>query len=130
MNLELLLKFEFEASHSLDGYEAPHPHLWRLEFGVAGEPKGGRIIDLVILRSKVLNLIDQVSKTYLNDNTFVNSEVRKFPTCETLCVFFRDELRNLIEVEFMGANPSVRLSFALVAILSMDGNELGAARIS
>jgi 6-pyruvoyl-tetrahydropterin synthase len=130
MKTELLLKFNFEASHSLEGFETPHPHLWRLEFAVEGESIQGRIIDLVHLRERVDQLIMPLKLTYLNENLFVTSEVRKYPTCETLSEYFSHHLQVILQHEYYPHNASIRLTSVLVAICEMDGTEMGAVRRS
>ncbi len=129
MKTELILKFTFEASHSLAGFETPHPHLWKLEVAIQGQPVKGRIIDMVTLRERLQALIDQLKGTYLNESTRVDEQVKKFPTCETLSLFFSKELQEILKVEFFNQNPTVHLSSVQVAICDMDGTEMGAVRL-
>ncbi len=128
--MELLLKFEFIASHSLAGFEIPHPHLWKLEFGVLGEPIEGRIIDIVSFRAKFQEFIHRLEGTYLNDEPAVSFEVRRFPTCETLSLFFGEEVEKILFRDFRPNHPSVRMSFVQVAICDMDRTETGAVRVT
>ena len=130
MKTELFLKFEFEASHSLQAYEVPHPHLWRLKVGVSGEPVQGWIVDLVVLRERVQRLIDAVSLTYLNENQKVSSEVRQYPTCETLSLFYYHQIEGVLNSEFIVINPSVKLNSVEVSISDLNRVELGAVRLS
>jgi 6-pyruvoyl-tetrahydropterin synthase len=129
MKSELILKFRFEASHSLSGYETPHPHLWDLEITVGGQPIEGRIVDIVTLRKRIETLVDEIRSTYLNENQRVTENVREFPTCETLSHFFYKELQTVLMNEFQPSNPSICLTNILVAILEMNGVEMGAARL-
>jgi 6-pyruvoyl-tetrahydropterin synthase len=126
---ELLLKFIFEASHSLADYEVPHPHLWILKLAVGGRPIQGRIIDIVRLRARIDQLIQGLKLTYLNDNPTVSDEVREFPTCETLSQYFYGQIQALLAHDFAPANPSVALTSVTIAICEMDGTEMGAARL-
>lgn len=130
MKAELLLKFAFEASHSLGGYETPHPHLWRLEITVGGDPIEGRIIDIVQLRTGIQREINALEKTFLNDHPKVSPEVRQFPTCETLSHFFATTLEGILQREFLPSNPTAHLISVLVAICDLDGTEAGAVRLS
>jgi 6-pyruvoyl-tetrahydropterin synthase len=128
---ELVLKFSFEASHSLSGYETPHPHIWKIEIAVKGEPIQGKILDIVQLRSGIQKIIEPLASTYLNSNLFVSPEVREFPTCETLSNYFAYQMRSLIDKpEYISQNSSVRLSCVQVAICEMDMTEMGATRLT
>jgi 6-pyruvoyl-tetrahydropterin synthase len=129
MKTELILKFAFEASHSLSDYEIPHPHLWKLEVVVGGKPLQGMIIDLVKLRTEMEDLLSRVKMTYLNENSIVGDDVRKFPTCETLSQFFFKELNQILAEKFIAKNPSIQVMSVMVAICGMDNDELGAARL-
>lgn len=133
MKAELILKFEFEASHSLSGYEVPHPHFWRLEVVVGGIPQQnwmeGRIIDIVELRTQIEKRVNPLRLSYLNDNPHVSAEVRKFPTCETLSQFFCDELQQVLTTDFIETHPSVCLNSVMIAICDMDRVEMGAVRV-
>jgi len=129
MKMELVLKFDFIASHSLQGHETPHPHIWWLEFSLAGDPIQGKIIDIVELREEVGEMITPLRNTYLNDFSGVTPAVREFPTCETLSVFFYHRLQAVIAKRFLSQNPSLKISSLSVALCEMDGREMGAVRI-
>ncbi|MBS1963289.1 MAG: 6-carboxytetrahydropterin synthase [Bdellovibrionales bacterium] len=81
---KLLVHFDFEASHSLDTREAPHPHLWKTVLTFTGEPTKGRIIDFPTLESAVHSDLASLPNSYLNENADLLPEGRAFPTCETL----------------------------------------------
>jgi 6-pyruvoyl-tetrahydropterin synthase len=130
MKTELIVKFQMAASHSLEGYETPHSHLWNLEIILSGSPKNGKIIDLIEFREKVNSVISPLESQYLNDCPSVTLEVRKFPTCETLCSFFHERVSDLIQKQWAQENPSLRLSSIEVAICEMDGTETGAVKLS
>src|SRR5437763_646129 len=120
MKLELILKFEFEASHSLGGYETPHPHIFKLETSISGKPINGWLIDLVILNRRIGLLTRDLHKTFLNENEKANQMVRDFPTCESLAPFFYERLSGIIKHEFLSQNPSLGLSYVQVSICEMD----------
>jgi hypothetical protein len=130
MKIELIVKFQFVASHSLQGYEPPHPHRWNLEIALTGTPENGKIIDLIEFRERVKEMISPLESQYLNDCKSVTPEVREFPTCETLCSFFQDQIHQQILNHWAKINPSLRLSSILVAICEVDGTETGAVRLS
>ena len=130
MKTELILKFVFEASHSLSGYEVPHPHIWKLKIGVLGDPVQGMILNLVELRASVQKTVDRLGGTYLNESTLVDDAVRAFPTCETLSVYFYREVEKILSHEFRPSHPSVRLSFIEMALFDMNQNEFGATRLT
>ncbi len=130
MKSELIVKFQFIASHSLEGYETPHPHRWQLEVVVSGVPKNGKIIDMFKFRDQIQELIQPLESQYLNDCPLVSPEIREFPTCETLCNFFQHEMSQRILMSYTKENPSLRLSSITVALCEMDGTETGAVRLS
>ena len=129
MRSELLLKFEFEASHSLADYETPHSHLWKLEIAVGGQVINGKIVDMMEVRNQVEQLIEELKATYLNENPSVGDVVRKAPTCETLGQFFSIRLRDILDTEFSRGNPSIHLISVLVIICTVEGFEIGGVRL-
>lgn len=129
MTSELILKFKLTASHSLSGYETPHPHLWKIEVIISGEPKDGKILDLVQLRQSIENILDRLSSVYLNEAMEVSEEVRRSPTCETLSQYFWDCIEQMLKRDYLHLNPSIHLDSILVAICDLDRNELGAVRV-
>ncbi len=130
MKQELLLQFQFEASHSLSGYETPHPHLWKIKVAIEGKPIQGRIIDLVVLRNRIQQLMDSLDQTDLNDCNGVSAQVNEFPTCETLAPFFYDKIQEILEKNFLPFSPSVRLTCVEVGLCDLLGVELGAIRLT
>ena len=127
---ELLLKFEMIASHSLSGYEKPHPHIWKIQAGLVGEPIAGRIVDLPTLRTAFEAVLGTLKGTYLNENQNLEGPAREFPTCETLGESLYEKFEGVLAGTFRAANASIRLSFVQVALCEMDGFEQGAARIT
>lgn len=130
MKTELILKFSFLASHSLAQYEKPHPHLWKLEMAVSGETNNGMLVDMMLLKAGIEKIIEPLKSQYLNDCNSVGSIVREFPTCETLSLFFWEKLQNLLEIEFLPQNRSLKVSSVAITICNLDGEELGAVRRS
>jgi 6-pyruvoyl-tetrahydropterin synthase len=129
MSSELILKFDFEASHSLAEYEVPHPHLWKLEISVGGQVIHGKIVDMMAVRKQVELLIEGLRNTYLNENTFVDESVRMAPTCETLGQFFGLKLRDVFSTVFIKENPSIHLVSLMVTICTDQGTEIGGVRL-
>ncbi|MFZ9594726.1 MAG: 6-pyruvoyl trahydropterin synthase family protein [Bdellovibrionia bacterium] len=128
MKAELITEFQFEASHSLSGYEEPHSHLWRLQLVLAGEVVQGKIVDLVDLRAQVEAILLDLRGTYLNENPKVLESVRQAPTCETLCEYFGQKMDQLIQAHWSLVNPSVGLGSVCVTLCDLEGNELGGVR--
>lgn len=128
MRSELFLKFTFEASHSLIGNEVPHPHLWRLEVSLVGQPFDGKIVDMIRAREFIQHEILPLEKTYLNTNPYVDDSVRKSPTCESLSQFFWNRISEITESVFIRENRTVRLDGIGIALCSMDGEETGMVR--
>ncbi len=129
MQSELVLKFQFEASHSLAGYEAPHSHIWKLEIAVGGKVISGKIVDMIEVRVQVEKLIEELKSTYLNENPVVGDLVRRAPTCETLGQFFSDRFCGILDAQFRPANPSIHLISVMVTICSVDATEIGGVRL-
>ena len=129
MKAELIVKFDFEASHSLADYEAPHPHPWKVTVSITGDLIGGKVVDIIALREKMDEIIGKLKSTYLNDNPHVTEEVRKFPTCETLSQFFSNEVVSVLNKDFVSQNPSVKLNSVMTTIYTMEGTEMGAVRL-
>ena len=129
MKSELVLKFEFKASHSLAGYEAPHSHLWKLETAIGGEVIDGKIADMMEVRAQIDCILGHLTATFLNENPYVGQAVRKAPTCETLGVFFKDKLEEVLSV-FRKGNSSIYLGSVMVTICSDEGLEIGGVRLT
>jgi 6-pyruvoyl-tetrahydropterin synthase len=129
MRSELLLKFQFEASHSLAGYEVPHSHIWILELAIGGQVIDGKIVDMMEVRVHIEKLIEQLKATYLNENRVVGDAVRKAPTCETLGQFFSQRLQEVLETQFRTGNPSIHLVSVMITICSVDASEIGGVRL-
>jgi 6-pyruvoyl-tetrahydropterin synthase len=129
MRSELILKFQFEASHSLAGYEAPHSHLWKLELVMGGQVIDGKIVDMIEARNQIEKLIDPLRGTYLNENPIVGTAVQKSPTCETLNLYFSERFGEVLEVQFKSENSTLHLASVMVTICSPDGIEMGGVRL-
>lgn len=127
--MELLLKFEFLASHSLSVREIPHPHLWRLEVVLLGEPREGMIVNLPEVRTAFEMIIALLSQTFLNENPLLDASAKASPTCETLCAYFFRQFEERLNCQFLSQNPTLKLKSVQVAICEPDGFEWGAARL-
>ncbi len=129
MRSELILKFQFEASHALAGFEIPHPHLWSLQVVIEGEIRAGKILDLVEARDLIQAKINPLKFTYLNDNRMLTAEARRAPTCETLSVYFLKVLDAELKKKALAQNPTAVLRSVQVGLSSMEEVELGAVRV-
>lgn len=130
MKTVLRLKYEFTASHSLEGYEEPHSHLWRIEAELTGLPQSGKIIDLVELRTAWDLEVQKLSSTYLNNNEVLDLDSRRAPTCETLGSYLFHAFGQVLESQFLSRNSSLRMVSVVVALCGTDDMEMGAARVS
>lgn len=106
---KLLVYFDFEASHSLDVREEPHPHLWKTVLTFTGEPMKGRIIDFPALEAAVHNDLASLPGSYLNENQEMLPEGRAFPTCETLGASIFTIVRERTVACFRDENPTLTL---------------------
>jgi 6-pyruvoyl-tetrahydropterin synthase len=129
MTTELLLKFEFLASHSLSVREEPHPHLWRMEVVLSGEPREGMIVNLPEVRTTFETVVASLSNTFLNENPLLDASAKATPTCETLCAYFFRRFEDVLHRQFLLKNPTIKLKSVQVAICEPDGFEWGAAKL-
>ncbi len=124
---ELVLPFEFIASHSLDTREEPHPHLWKGELRIEGQPIAGRVIDLPTAENRLKLILKNIENTYLNTNALFSADTRSFPTCETLS----HDLYGMIDQECIiparAENPSLRLLSVRIDLYETDGKFYGGA---
>lgn len=104
---KLLLYFDFEASHSLDVREAPHPHLWKTILTFSGEPVRGRIVDFPTLESAVRNALASLPGSYLNENADLLADARAFPTSESLGASIYTRIRENVISQFRGEAPTL-----------------------
>ena len=127
---EMILKFDFEASHTLTLYEKHHNHFWQLEIGLTGQVIHGMIIDLMLIRTEVEKLTQALHHIYLNDSPLLPEEAKKEPTCETMSLYFFNEIKTRLEPEFQKIAPSIQFIYAKVTLFSEDKVELGAVKRS
>ena len=104
---KLLVYFDFEASHSLDVREEPHPHLWKTILTFTGEPVRGRIIDFPALESAIRDDLRSLPNSYLNENADLLPEGRAFPTCESVGASIYTILRERTVAKFRSENPTL-----------------------
>jgi 6-pyruvoyl-tetrahydropterin synthase len=106
---KLLVYFDFEASHSLDVREEPHPHLWKTILTFTGETVKGRIVDFPSLESAVHADLRSLPNSYLNENLDLLPEGRAFPTCETLGASMFTTIREKTLARFRAENPTLQI---------------------
>ncbi len=129
MKVTLIIRSELVASHSLDGYEQPHPHRWKLEIRVSGAPVRGRIIDLPVLEDALKSDLKKLDGCYLNESPLVDEATRAFPTCETLGAHLAEHWDRIVLSVLRKDNPTLKLVSVQVTLCEMDGREFGAALI-
>ncbi len=117
---KLILYFDFEASHSLDVREDPHPHLWKTTLTFTGEPVRGRIVDFPSLETATRASLRSLPGCYLNENPDLTPEARAFPTCETLGASLFIRLQETVVGSFRGENPTLELSSVQVTLCEGD----------
>ncbi|MBC7385738.1 MAG: 6-carboxytetrahydropterin synthase [Cryobacterium sp.] len=117
---KLILYFDFEASHSLDVREEPHPHLWKTTLTFTGEPLKGRIIDFPALESAVQETLSSLPGCYLNENADLLTSAMAFPTCESLGESIFTLIRERAIARFLGENPSLELLSVQVTLIEGD----------
>ena len=108
---------EFRASHSLEGFEIPHFHLFKVSatFEVPYPMMGDRVIDLVFLQ-KVLDC-----SLFPLQNQYLNVALQMSPTSENLCVWLWKEL--LIQL------PTAPLTSVSIELCDLEGRAMGKATL-
>ncbi len=129
MKTILVVPFEFIASHSLSGFEEPHPHLWKFEARITGNPVEGRIIDLATLCPAIENFIAPFKNAYLNNSDRLPKDAANFPTSETLSQSFYDFFETQILPPFKKQNPSIQILSIQLSLCDLDGKSMGGALI-
>lgn len=116
--LTLTVFSEFRASHSLDGFEIPHLHLWKLalEFQAALPLQSDRLIDLVLLQKQVDEITRGLSGTHLN-----HSLPEFQPTSENLAQWLYQK--------FSALHPDEPLTAVTVTLCDLSGFATGSARV-
>lgn len=125
----LIIRHQITASHSLEGNEKPHPHLWKIEARISGEPVRGRIIDLPELEKALIADTEVLEGVYLNECQEVDEATRGFPTCESLGASLLRSWDQRVLPRFRAGNPSLRIASVQVTLCDPDGREYGAALI-
>ncbi|MDW8465088.1 MAG: 6-carboxytetrahydropterin synthase [Chloroherpetonaceae bacterium] len=128
MRTELCMKFKFIASHSLTVREEPHPHLWRVDVSISGEPQNGMIVNLQQIRSAFNAILLPLHNTFLNENAALPAVAQAAPTCETLSDYLFSAFDACLQAEFLPHNPTLQLASVEVAICEPDGFEWGSVR--
>lgn len=108
---------EFRASHSLEGFETPHFHLWKLslEFRTPMPLQSDRVLDLVHLQEEIAKITSTLEGCYLN------TAVSFSPTSENLANYFWDE--------FLAVHPTAPLTALTLTLCDLAGVASGSARV-
>jgi 6-pyruvoyl-tetrahydropterin synthase len=108
---------EFRASHSLEGFETPHFHLWKLslEFRATLPLQSDRVLDLVYLQEQVSKLTSTL------DGCYLNTVLGFSPTSENLANFLWDE--------FLTAHPTTPLCALTITLCDLFGVATGSAKV-
>ncbi len=124
--LEMFLKFQLRAKHSLDEREEAHEHIWRIEVGVTGEIQQGRIASMPHLRAVLEPAVSALQGKFLNADPLLDPDTRAFPTCEHLAYYFEAEFKKRLTTE----NIAVRLTQIQVFVDELSGEETGSAKLT
>ncbi|MBC8044843.1 MAG: 6-carboxytetrahydropterin synthase [Rhizobacter sp.] len=130
MKVELRLKFELRATHSLGVRQEPHEHLWLIRAEIAGEPVGGMILNLPAVRDAFAPFVDELKEKYLNTAPELSLDAQAAPTCETLAAHFFTRFAETLDTKFHAENPTVILNAVEVELYDPDGFEWGSAKLS
>ena len=116
-HLALRVETDFKASHSLEGLEVPHFHLWKVsvEFQAKLPLAQDRLIDLVFLQTVLDRVFEPLKGSYLNES------LKASPTSENLALWTWEKIA--------GALPDAPLSEVKIELCSLDGVSTGSARI-
>ena len=108
---------ELRASHSLEGFEIPHFHLFKVSasFEVPYPMAGDRVIDLVFLQKTLDCTLFPLQNQYLNTTLNVS------PTSENLCVWLWNELKPQL--------PDAPLCSVSIELCDLEGRPTGKATL-
>jgi 6-pyruvoyl-tetrahydropterin synthase len=108
---------DFRAAHSLEGFETPHFHLFKVSAGfeVPYPINGDRVIDLIYLQ-KILDC-----SLYPLHNKDLNSILKVSPTSENLCVWLWEELSTQL--------PDAPLKSVSIELCDLEGRAMGKATL-
>jgi 6-pyruvoyl-tetrahydropterin synthase len=108
---------QFTASHSLEGFLAPHYHLWKVsvEFEVPFPLRGDRVVDLVLAEEKLIRATRALEGSHLNETLGVS------PTSENLCVWIWSRFEALL--------PEPEISAVSVTLCDLEGKPTGRAEL-
>lgn len=123
--MEMLLSFPLPATHSLDEREEAHSHVWQIRVSVTGPLREGRVESMPLLREVFDPEIAKLKDTFLNSNTHLEETLRRYPTCENLCLHFEHAFSNRLNQ----AGLNIRLASIEVAVQEVSGEETGSARL-
>ena len=115
--IALEVESEFRASHSLEGFEVPHFHLWHIttKFETALPLAQDRLIDLVFLQTVMNKILYPLQGTYLNES-FPHS-----PTSENVALWIWEKITAHL--------PDAPLAEVQVKLCNLEGVSTGSARV-
>ena len=116
--IALEVENEFRASHTLEGFEVLHFHLWKIsvQFEAKLPLANDRLIDLIFLQTKVDEVLAELRGTHLNDTLTVS------PTSENVALWLWDRVGKLL--------PDAPLHHVQVKLCDLEGRSTGTARVS
>ncbi len=82
----------FDSAHYIPNHPKcgrVHGHTYRVEIEVEGVVRDGMVVDFEELKEKVKSVISELDHRLLN-------ELLENPTCENLCLFIYERLRDLM----------------------------------
>ena len=116
--LTLTVCHEFKASHSLEGFELPHCHLWKLsaEITASHPSQNDKLIDLIELQ-KALNEISLPLQ-----NQYLNEKFSFAPTSENMAEWFWEAIQKKL--------PTAPLTAVTVTLCNLEGIATGSAHLA
>ncbi len=125
-NLTLTVFHEFKAAHSLEGFETPHFHLWKISaafqaIAIHVLSPNGKLIDLVFLQKTLHEIIDPIEGTYLN------SSLGLVPTSEKMAEWVWNQLIAAIPAHLQKIAP---LNSVTITLCDLEGRAWGEAKLS
>jgi 6-pyruvoyl-tetrahydropterin synthase len=117
-SISLEVEHEFRASHTLEGHEVPHFHLWKVavEFKAALPLPNDRLIDLIFLQTLLEKITSPLKGTYLNQS------FAEAPTSENMALWLWEQI--------VIALPDAPLHQVQVRLCDLEGVSTGSARVS
>jgi 6-pyruvoyl-tetrahydropterin synthase len=115
--IALSVETEFRASHSLEGFEIPHFHLWKVDvkFEASLPLANDRLVDMIWVQGVLDEILAPLKGTHLNQT------LKLSPTSENLALWLWEKIGQKI--------PEAPLAEIGIRLCDLQGQATGQARV-